>query len=234
MGDIINNVGKSFIGVDYVAHTLEIPGEEQLVIKLDGLDCTTFLETTLAFSRCIKKGQSDFQSYCNELQQVRYRDGKIDKYTSRLHYFSDWIYHNTRRGILRDITAELGGKEISFNLNWMSSHPELYRQLQENPSYVTEIRNQENEINKRKYSLIPKSDVKKIYSKLKNGDIIAITTSVKGLDIGHVGFVTIVDGEPRFLHAPIAGSKVQITDTGLYDYLLQIKKHTGIIVLRAE
>ena len=65
--------------------------------------------------------------------------------------------------------------------------------------------------------------------------MIALTTSDKGLDIGHVGFaVKMDDGRIHFLHAPLAGSKVQITEVPLSDYVKKIKKHTGIIVLRAQ
>jgi len=41
------------------------------------------------------------------------------------------------------------------------------------------------------------------------------------------------DGQIHFLHAPLVGSKVQITPEPLHEYLKKINKHTGIIVLRA-
>jgi len=34
IGDIIAEVGKTFLGLNYEAHTLEVEGDEQLVIKL--------------------------------------------------------------------------------------------------------------------------------------------------------------------------------------------------------
>ena len=70
-------------------------------------------------------------------------------------------------------------------------------------------------------------------SKIQSGDLIALTTSDKGLDIGHVGLAIKMDnGRIHFLHAPLVGSKVQITESPLSDYAKKIKKHTGIIVLR--
>ena len=63
--------------------------------------------------------------------------------------------------------------------------------------------------------------------------MIALTTSDKGLDIGHVGIaIKMEDGRIHFLHAPLVGSKVQISEMPLSDYAKKIKKHTGIIVLR--
>jgi hypothetical protein len=233
INEVIVEIGKSFIKTEYVAHTLEKEGDEQLVINLTGLDCTTFLETSLTFARCIKKVKTSFEDYQNELTFIRYRDGKIDKYPSRLHYFSDWIYNNQQKGVVKDITEEIGGKKITFNLNFMSENPKYYKQLQENPEFIPVISKQEKEINSRQYYYIPENDIEKLEPLIKSGDLIALTTSDKGLDIGHVGLaIKMENGRIHFLHAPLAGSKVQITETPLSDYAKKIKKHTGIIVLR--
>lgn len=234
INEIIVEIGKSFIGTEYAAHTLEKDGDENLVINLSGLDCTTFLETSLTLARCIEKGTTKFQDYQNELTFLRYRDGKIDKYPSRLHYFSDWIFNNQQKNIVKDVTKEIGGELIKFNLNFMTENPEYYKQLEENPDFIPVIRKQEKDINSRNYYYIPKAKVESAENKIKTGDLIAITSSVKGLDINHVGIaVKMDDGKIHFLHAPLVGSKVQITPEPLHDYLKKIKKHTGIIVLRA-
>jgi hypothetical protein len=234
INEIIAEIGKSFIGTEYVAHTLEKDGDEQLVINFSELDCTTFLETTLTLARCIEKGKTKLQDYQNELTFVRYRDGKIDKYPSRLHYFSDWIFNNQQKNIVKDVTKEIGGKQIKFDLSFMTENPEYYKQLEENPDFIPVIRKQEIDINKRNYYYIPKTKVESVENKIKTGDLIAITSSVKGLDINHVGIaVKMDDGKIHFLHAPLVGAKVQITPETLHDYLQKIKKHTGIIVLRA-
>jgi hypothetical protein len=235
LNEIIVEIGKSFIGTEYVAHTLEQDGSEQLVINLTGLDCTTFLETSLALARCIKSGSTTFEDYKKELIFIRYRDGIIDEYPSRLHYFSDWAYNNIKKEIVKDVTKELGGEEIKFNVEYMSAHPESYKHLKENPDFIPIIRKQEKEINERTYYYIPKTKVKAIETKIKTGDIIAITSSVKGLDINHVGFaVKMKDGKTHFMHAPQADTKVQITPEPLHEYLKKIKRHTGIIVLRVR
>lgn len=233
INEVVAEIGKSFLNTEYVAHTLEKEGDERLVINLTGLDCTTFLETSLTFARCIKKGKTSFQDYQNELTFIRYRDGKLDKYPSRLHYFSDWIYNNQQKGIVKDITEEIGGKPIRFKVNFMSENPKFYKQLQDNPAFIPIIKKQEEEINSRQYYYIPENDIEKVESKIQSGDIITLTTSDKGLDIGHVGIaLKMDDGRIHFLHAPLVGSKVQITATPLSDYAKKIKKHTGIIVLR--
>ncbi len=233
IGDVVVEVGKSFLGTGYVAHTLEIDGEEQLVINLTGFDCTTFLETALAFARCIKKGDTTFAAFQKELTLIRYRNGKINHYPSRLHYFTDWIYDNERKGIVKDVTKEIGGKKIKFNLNFMSSHPQYYKHLKEQPEFIPVIKKQEEEINERTYYYIPKKELREHESKIKNGDLLAFTTTVKGLDVNHVGIaVKTDDGRIHLLHAPIEGSPVQITSLPLTEYVMKLKKDMGVIVAR--
>lgn len=233
INEIISEIGKSFLEVPYEAFSLEREGEEQLVIHLTGLDCTTFLENTLTLSRCVKSQQTSFEDYQTELTKIRYRDGKLDGYPSRLHYFSDWIFNNTQKGIVKDVTKEIGGEPIKFNVFFMSKNPDKYKHLNETPSFIPIIARQEKDINSREYFYIPKAKVEQVEKQIQNGDLIAITTNIKGLDIGHVGIaVKESDGRIHFLHAPLAGSKVQISEKPLPEYLAAIKKHTGIIVLR--
>jgi len=234
IGDIIAEVGKTFLGLNYAAHTLELEGDEQLVINLTGLDCTTFLENALTFARCIKAGKTSFEDYQDNLTQIRYRGGKIDKYPSRLHYFSDWIYDNVKKGIVVDVTKEIGGEPIKFAVDIMSTHPDSYKQLKENNSFIPAISKYEDDINSREYFFIPKERVIQLENGINNGDLIAITTNLKGLDVGHVGIAVKMDsGRIHFMHAPLVGAKVQISKEPIGEYLEKIKKHTGIIVLRA-
>ena len=121
-----------------------------------------------------------------------------------------------------------------FNVDYMSAHPDLYAQLKKDPDFIPIIEKQEKEINKRNYYYIPKEKVSEIESKIHNGDLIAITSNVKGLDINHVGIaVKMDDGRIHFMHAPNVGYKVQITGITLADYLMKVTKDTGIMVIRA-
>ncbi|MBX2976160.1 MAG: DUF1460 domain-containing protein [Ignavibacteriaceae bacterium] len=233
INDLVTEIGKTFINTEYIAHTLETEGDEKLVVNLSGLDCTTFLETALTFARTVKKGKYDLESYLDELKYIRYRNGNLDGYASRLHYFSDWIYNNVEKEIVKDITKEIGGKKISFDVWYMSKNFEAYRMLKANPKYIPIIQEQEKAIRSRTYYYIPKSEVNLFEDKIQNGDLIAITTNLKGLDISHVGIaVKMQNGRIHFMHAPLEGAKVQISPEPIQQYLEKIKKHTGIIVLR--
>ena len=235
IGEIITEIGKSFIGTNYRASTLEKEGDEQLVINFSGLDCTTFLETSLALARCVKSGKTSFEDYQKELTGIRYRDGIIDKYPSRLHYFSDWIFDNEKKGIVKNITRDLGGEPVKFELNFMSTHPQNYLQLKENPEFIPIIKKQEEEISKREYFYIPKEKAAGIEDKIDNGDLLAFVTNIKGLDISHTGIALKKgDGRIYLLHAPSEGTKVQISQNPLAEYIAKVKRNIGLIILRPD
>ncbi|MGE5431099.1 MAG: N-acetylmuramoyl-L-alanine amidase-like domain-containing protein [Syntrophomonadaceae bacterium] len=233
INEVIAEIGKSFLGLDYEAHTLETEGQEQLVVHLTGLDCTTFLENALVFARCVKSGRTSFDEYQNELTKVRYREGKLNGYPSRLHYFSDWIFDNNSKGVVKDVTKEIGGKPYVKKVNFMTKNRKEYAQISNNEEYFNAIKAVESRMNSRQYYYIPKEEIKNVESKIQNGYLVAITSGLDGMDIAHVGIaVKLDDGRIHFMHAPIVGSKVQITDKPLADYLMKNKKQTGIMVLQ--
>lgn len=234
ISEVIVEVGKFFLGYEYLFYALEHEGDEQLVINLKKLNCTTFMVQSLAFSRCIKLGKTTFNDFAAQLQKIRYRDGIIDKYPSRLHYTSDWIHNNEKKGTVVDITQKIGGEPLKFNLNFMSENPKYYSKLQEFPEYIDVMRGYEEAINERLYCYIPQDRIEEFEDSIQPGDLICLTTNVKGLDIGHVGIaVRGEDGRIHFMHAPQKGSLVQVSDLPLAEYTRAVKKHTGVIVLRA-
>lgn len=230
---IIETVGLSFIGTDYVAGTLDEDNRsERLVIRISGLDCVTFVENTIAMSRVIQSGLPTLESYKGELQSIRYRDGKIDGYTSRLHYFSDWIYDNEKKGIVSDITKKIGGVPYKKKINFMSTHSDSYKQLKSDADAINLIEEIEAGINNRKMYYIPKNEVDSYYNDLQTGDIIATTTEIKGLDVTHTGFIYKKKGKTYFLHASLSAKEVIVSKEELKSYLKSDKKKTGIMVAR--
>src|SRR5690606_19895994 len=108
LGEVMQEVGKEFMARPYLTGVLDKPAEETLICRLDGFDCVTFLESALALSRTIKAEDYSYETYARHMMDQRYRDGEMDGYCSRLHYFSDWIADNERRGNVRNITQSLG------------------------------------------------------------------------------------------------------------------------------
>ena len=231
--EVIAEVGISFLGTEYVAGTLdENPDEEVLVIKIKGLDCVTFVENALVISRLIKKGKTNIEYYENELEFIRYRDGNNNGYTSRLHYFTDWIYDNECKGVAKDITYDIGGIPYNKNINFMTKHTKSYKQLHGNNKNISRIKEVESAMNERELFYIPKSMVDDYYDFLQTGDIIATTTDIGGLDVTHTGFIFKEDGKTYFMHASSTENEVVISYKQLKQYLQSNKKQTGIIVAR--
>jgi len=232
IGEVMTKVGESFIGTDYVAGTLDKNMSESLVVNLQGLDCVTFVENCLVFARCVKLGKTSFDDYKAELKKVRYRGGTIDGYASRLHYFCDWISDNEEKGIVKNITSDIGGVTYNKQINFMSTHTGSYKQLADQSS-INGILNAEEAINSRIYYYIPKKDISKAYDGMETGDIIATTTSIGGLDVTHTGLVYKDGGGTYFMHASSKSKQVIISKNSLADYVSEDSKKTGIMVARA-
>lgn len=224
-------IGSYFINTPYVAHTLENKSGEVLTANLRDLDCTTFVESTLALARTISWGDVGFEQYLYELEKIRYRDGIMTDYTSRLHYFSDWIFDNEQRGIVKNATQEIGGKPLSLQVNFMTKHYSKYPALLRNKDFVWGMQKVEKQINARQHFFIEKSELASLESKLQSGDIIAITSGKQGLDISHVGIAISQNGRIHLLHASYTEKKVCITKQSLVDYLSS-SSNTGIVVVR--
>lgn len=233
LGQTMVSVGKTFLGTPYVAKTLEIGETETLVVNLHGLDCTTFVENVLAFSLMLKEENTDFQSFTDNLETIRYKDGKLDGYASRLHYFSEWIANNEKKGLIKDITADIGGREITKEIDFMSEHRELYPFLSDDTNFE-KIKASENFLNDQAICMLPKEEIEANELMIQSGDIIALTTSIKGLDITHTGIATREnDGRIHLLHASSSG-EVKVSELPLVDYLKKIGKNTGIMVARVH
>ena len=224
-------IGKSFLGTPYVEKTLEIGDKETLVINLRGLDCTTFVENVLAFSLLVKENKEDFKTFTENLKTIRYRNGLLNGYSSRLHYFTDWIRNNNEKGLVKEITSDLGGEEIQKPINFMGTHRDLYPFLADESNFNT-ILEVESELAEESLCVLPQDAITGVEDKLENGDIIALATSIKGLDVTHTGLaIRQPNGRIHLLHASISG-EVTITEEPLVDYLKKIKSNTGIIVAR--
>lgn len=218
-------IGKSYLGTKYVANTLDQDGEESLVIRTDAVDCLTFVEYTLA--------QALGSSFADNLQKIRYRDGIINGYPSRLHYTSEWIENGIRHGFLTDITAKNSAHTQKISLSYMSTHPKQYKKLADSPENVRQMAEYEKAISGKVVHWLPKSELPEAgLPWIMNGDIIAITTKMPGLDIAHVGIAEYKEGKLHLLHASSTLGKVVVSDEPLNHMLNNNKSWTGIRVVR--
>ena len=231
---------RQFLGVPYVAHTLELNDKEQLVVNTRELDCTTLVETVTALTLCAQQGKKTWNDYLTTLKTLRYRQGKLDGYTSRLHYFSDWIRDKQSIKIIKEIQSPNPPFTAvqRVNVNYMSTHPTAYKALKAQPELVPVIRQQEQSLNTVKARYIPKSALRRSTKALRqavhDGDIIAITCNKKGLDIAHLGFAVWKKDGLHLLNASMIHKKVVEEPMTFYQYLQKHPSHTGIRVLRIK
>ena len=231
IGEVIVATGQQLLTTPYVAGTLEAHTPEILIVNLRGLDCTTFVENVLVVSGMRQNGQKEWDTYLGRLERLRYRDGIREGYPSRLHYFTDWIRNNAKKGLVEDITQSLGGLPLEKRIDFMGTHPDLYPALSSQAA-LKAVQKAEQELSEQVTYVLPREEVSKVENQIQNGDIIALATSIDGLDVTHTGFAFRKDnGRLHLLHASTRGS-VEISKAPLADYLQGVKGNTGIIVVR--
>ena len=230
IGSIMVRIGESFLGTKYTPSTLEVE-PERLVTNLEELDCVTFVENVLAMARIVRAGTPTWDAYVRELERIRYRGGELDGYPSRLHYFSEWIADNARLGLVRNVTRDLGGLPHTEAIDFMTTHRESYRQLADS-SVFAQIRQQEERLSGTERFWIPEDALPGVMRRLENGDVIAATSSIDGLDIAHTGIAVVRPDGVYLMHAPLVGENVQMSETTLDQRIARIEGQDGIMVAR--
>lgn len=226
-GQKVIEIAQTFLGKPYVASTLESK-KENLVVNLREFDCSTLVESVLAISLC---KNNSFEEFKHNLETLRYRFGHVNGYGSRLHYFTDWLKENERKGLIKDQTQGCAGKPYKKSVSFMTSHLPLYPQLEDYRA-LEAVKMAEIELIRKSFFYIPKAEVAKRESCIQNGDIIAITTSKSGLDISHQGFAIVVNGRVHLLHASQDLKEVIISPEPLSEYLTKHASQTGIMISR--
>ncbi len=230
-GGLALEISKFFIGFPYVSGTLETRGAERLVINLRAFDCFTLVENAVALSGLVRSGDRSFPRFGERLRMLRYRGGRLRGYSSRLHYFSEWIYDNARKGFIRDVTAGIGGKPLRKTINFMTENPGAYPALG-NPACARRMKAVERVISRRPLFVLPKARLKRVEDRIEEGDVIAIATDTEGLDIRHCGLAARVRGRIHLLHASSALGKVVLSRETLYGYVMGSRRRSGIVVAR--
>ena len=235
MNETIVKVAKHFLGTPYVSGTLDKYDTEKLTVNTRETDCILFVEMCLAMSLTSKDANPTFDKYIENLKNLRYRNGKVDGYTSRLHYTSEWISQGSRSGVFHEISHEIGGTPLAQHFFFMSTHPGSYRQLKEKPSLLKDIRLTEKTLEIGKYFYLPKSQIDANASKISDGDILCLSCNIEGLDITHVVLAYHKpDGTLSFIHASSSKKKVVIEEKSLAEYTVSSKIINGIRVLRLD
>ncbi len=240
IGERTASVGHALVGTRYKSFTLEIDDRiEAPSANFYGMDCWTFFEISLAFARMLDEQPEDWtpRTFLKKIELDRYRGGQCDgNYLSRLHYLEDWLYDNDRRGLVDDLTRQLGGVRARHAAHEMTFGWRHYRYLKANRALLGPLGRMEARVSARPLYQIPKNRVARIESKLKSGDIIGIVSRDRpGLySTSHVGLAYRTnDGVLHFMHAssPHNYGRV-VVDARLSSYLARYRSDSGILVAR--
>jgi len=231
-GDLPARLGLLFLGAPYQAAPLE--GEdagEPLVISLRAFDCFTFVESVTALSLSIRGGDASADAFARQLEQLRYRRGLRTGWASRLHYFTDWIGDNSRLGLVRDMTREMGGRPCTKRIGFMTDHPEIYPRLADT-TVRAELRRAERNLSRRRRFCLPTEGIRKAESWIREGDLVGLTAAADGLDVVHTGLAISRHGRMHLLHASRPAGGVSVADEPLARYVADRPDATGIVVAR--
>ena len=240
IGERTAAVGQSLLGTRYKHFTLEIDNRiEAPSVNFQGMDCWTFFEISLAFARMLDEPESNWspETMLHYIELDRYRGGACTgEYLSRLHYLEDWLYDNNARGLVSDLTRQLGGVSVPHSAREMSQGWRHYRYLAANRALLGPLGRMEADVSNRPLYQIPKSHVAKIERKLQSGDVIGIVSRDRGglYSTSHVGLaLRTSDGTLHFMHAsaPNNYGKV-VVDDRLSAYLARYRSDSGILVAR--
>ncbi|HEY8900689.1 MAG TPA: N-acetylmuramoyl-L-alanine amidase-like domain-containing protein [Chthoniobacterales bacterium] len=238
IGDRTARVGMALLGTPYVNYTLEIDDHiEAPSVNLNGLDCWTFYEVSLAFARMIKAKPvgATPQDLLKYIELERYRGGKCTgSYLSRMHFLEEVFADNTRRGLSVNPTRDLGGVRISRNITEMTSAWRSYRYLVHNRNLLPGMATIQQRVSALPVYYIPRSKVAGIEKYLRSGDIIAIVSADRSGYTSHVGMAVKRPDGTHYMHATSSrshGRKV-VLDDRISQYLKRSSDHIGIIVYR--
>jgi hypothetical protein len=210
-GRRIEFLSGQFLNVPYKESTLigtkHTP--EMFTINLEAVDCFTYLDYVEAMRR-----SNNFATFKETLKTVRYREGKVD-YSSRNHFFTDWIESNP---FVRHVTAGVGRektKTIHKTLNdrgdgtyFLSGIHPMGRDITYVPGRVIDTG---------------------IIRRLRNGDYVGMYSRAKGLDVSHVGIVIKARGKIFLRHASSSSSHRKVIQE---DFLAYVAAKPGMVVLR--
>jgi hypothetical protein len=206
VSDRISFFGGEFLGRRYRPDPLigSISEAEVFTASLDGFDCVTYIETTLALARSFTVDQ-----FADNLRQIRYDGGRV-AWKRRNHYMTSWIRNNIRAGLIARVP--------------MSAVPTVIRDrtlgvLRGIAARPVRIR------------CIPKSFIGRIEPFLRAGDIICFVSTRSNLDVFHAGLIERGEAEMALRHA--SRSRGVVVEERLGDFL-RSNRMSGVMVVRPK
>jgi hypothetical protein len=190
LSERIERISARFLGRPYFANPLEggPDAPEVFKVSLEGFDCVTYIETTLALAR-----SRAIDEFIVEMREMRYANGKIDFY-HRNHYMVDWVKNNEERGIIKDVTT---GQKAVVKTRTLSLIEALPRKTVS-------------------FRCFPKRCFNQIQARLETGDVMLFASTRKTLDVFHAGI--LIRGKDEILLRHAARTATCVTEQSLASF----------------
>ena len=232
--ELMLTAAKSMYGTPYVGGQLGLGDtQEKFRVVVGHTDCILFVEAMLCLSRTAASAPAEgpwYGWFAAEVAQCRYRNPRdIRHFSDRIHYTTEWIRNLESKGVVKDITLELGGEYYDHPIYYMSTHPSAYKMGNADIDRIAAV---EKGLNEEPMTVIPPDVIPRIASKVRNGDIICYVTTIGGLDIAHVAIACIDNGVLKFIHASSAEMKVVLDAKSVASYAAGRRNCAGIKVVR--
>jgi len=174
--------------------------EGQTLVNFETMDCVTFIENFVALARAVRQWraapaafpteEARFRLLVHHLNQVRYYNGDNCTWDDRIYYFTHALEELEAQGLVRNI-ADLTGEPFRKTINYLSSNKKKYPGIHDwgRIGYI------ERKLSRRRIQYYPLAHIDRYAPLARTGDIVALATSVAGLDVSHCGFIHVEDGD---------------------------------------
>lgn len=222
-----------FYGVKYGAGGAGC-GAGTTLVNVEEMDCMTFIENFMALAATTKQYSQQgaevpndrmLAAFVKNLNLVRYYNGQNCTWEDRIHYFTDVLLNMEAKGVLQDI-GRTNGRPLKKTINYISAHPSRYAGFKE----WDKVKAVENKLTKTQFYYYPVEELERYAAVAQTGDVIALVTSIDGLDVSHCGFIRWKNHQLNFIHASSIPRKVVEQD--LCSYLEKRGNITGIMAYR--
>jgi hypothetical protein len=227
---LIEFYGQKQFGITYVGGLLDAPPVETLVVTLEGSDCVIYVETSFALAMTTLQGSTDPGQFRENLKLLRYRDGRIQGYHSRLHYFSDWMKTNQEKGLIEILHQDADLPAVN-RVGFMTANRESYPRLVESDSLFRLIAVREKELQEYQLHYIPQDRIREFEKNWQTGDLLGFVSTIEGLDIAHTALIHRDGDRVGFYHASTVGEVLPDPKT-VFEYTRDRRNVRGVVVAR--
>lgn len=193
-------------------------------LRIDGMDNHTFINNVVAMVRLT--GLSSpirLKDLVESIENVSYRNGRADGFTSKMIYGGDWVVDNRARGNLKELTEDYSEYFKTKVLDGITANREKYAALSDSATFekqkFVEMGFRLHKIPHLKRETVGKKDIEE---EMRNGDVVMLLSPDANFDVFETGIVVKRDDGFHLIHASKRDGRVVEEKDPLLRY---VKRH---------